>query len=177
MIIKNGIIRKKDELVNIRKEIVTALNTLVGHKDIKINIVYEYLHTRNGASASSGSDCIIGYVDNIQLSSNGDIVGDFHINDLLKLANNFTGSIDNIVCGVVDIKGKINYMISNFVIYDRFAKEVIDNAINSKETRNIVRLEDSPIEDSIGIANEENPLMRPDVQESINNAMKDFINK
>jgi hypothetical protein len=137
MSINNVTIRTKEKFDKMKSELQIALNKIVD-TDGSFKLVYQYLHNMDGASINNMDDYSIGIVKNVRKNERGDIICDVEVKDFLKLAINFTNEIDNfVVSGETDksmkhIK-KNTLRVSHFVIYDRYAKEVIKES-QSTET-------------------------------------------
>lgn len=113
------VIRSKKEQSKMNPEILQSLKSEF-HSDKKIPIIYQRLHNPNEPLVID-SDNKIGQISNTRQSSNGDIIGDIQIFNVLKLANNFEGTIDNIAASLNLDTGKVN--LDAFIIYDKVAKD------------------------------------------------------
>lgn len=123
-------IRTKEQMENMDERLVSALKSLETDNR-EIPLAYQYLHNPNKEFIVD-SDNRIGTVTNIRKSDNGDIVGAVNIISILKIASNFTGTIDNMVA---TLDPKANHVkIDAFIIYDKHAKD----EIISKNVRRVV---------------------------------------
>lgn len=172
---KNVIIREKEQLMSM-KEIVRSSLLIEANRTNKrtFPIVYRYLGNKHMFSDNVITpENTIGELSNIHLSENGDVLGDVYIIDLNKLSINFTGVIDNIVVGVDPDSGIKGIHMINAVVYDRFAKSVIDGQRLSTKSPNVIKISNSPIADKVARDKSINPLQNPEVMASIEQSMKE----
>ena len=137
-------------------------------------LVYKYLGKRDNYRTVNDipEDSIIGSITNIRQDENtGNIVCDVTIHDVKQNSDNFNFKIDNIVVCVKDGKETI----ANGVIYNSYAKSVIDGKRHQSMSKYVDKKEASPIPDIVAGDKDLNPLFMPEVQESIDSALKDEL--
>jgi hypothetical protein len=95
-------------------------------KGLRVPIVYQYLHNPN-KQLEITQDNLVGYVSNIHYVTKGEdslLIGDVEIDDLLRVAVNFEGKVDNMMAEA-DADGK-SVHIKAFIIYNKIAKDIIN---------------------------------------------------
>lgn len=133
------VIRSKEQLSFMQKEVRDALLYLVKQDNMSVPVIYQYLH-KPGVGVDVTVNNTMGMMTNIRMR-NGAIIGDVEIYDLLSIASNFTGVIDNfaITCyrkeeGHYRGTQHMAYKFDAFIIYDKTAKErVLRNKKNMEE--------------------------------------------
>lgn len=123
MSLNNVIIRTKEQLKVMNEHLREALYNKTRSSE-PTPLIYQYLHNPKNEFIVD-NDNTIGSIVNIRKNKNGDIVGDVNINSILKLANNYQGCIDNMM-GLFN-PDTSKFEIVAFVVYDKAAKELIDN--------------------------------------------------
>lgn len=141
-------------------------------------IVYQYMGTRNTYRMENTipDEVVIGKMTNIRQDDiSGDIVCDVNIYDVKQHSVNFDFKIDNFVINISDGKESI----VNGIIYNKYAKSVIDAKKRASESKFVRKMEPSPVPDDIANDKVSNPLFNPDIQKSIHDSMKggDFDDK
>ena len=116
------IIRTKAQEGKMNPALQEALSFLLKNRHKKVPLIYQYLHNPK-AELVVDADNRIGTITNVRRNSNGDIVGDVTINDILRLASNFTGVIDNMAASYHQESNHPE--IDAFIIYDKTAKDEI----------------------------------------------------
>lgn len=114
------IIRTFDQIRMMDENLVKGLTSIKPFD--KIPLIYNYLHNPNNELVIDNSNRI-GTVTNVRVNDKGDIVGDIDILDILKLASNFEGVIDNIAASINPTNGEVT--VNAFIIYDIVAKNKI----------------------------------------------------
>ena len=119
-------IRTSEQMSKMDSRLVEALKNATSEKGRKIPVVYQYLHRPNEPLVVD-VDNTMGEISNIRYNEDGNIVGDFHIINILKIASNFQGVIDNIAASPKPSSGKNPYKftLDACIVYDRVAKEEI----------------------------------------------------
>lgn len=174
MIYTNVLVRSLKELSKTNVRVRHALVT-VAHKEDKSEtypIVYQYIGTRNRLRKDNeiAEEDIIGEMTNIhQDEISGDILCDVTIYDVKKDSVNFDFKIDNLVIRI-DEDGEES--VVNGIIYNKYAKDVIDKKRQLNQSNLIEKVDPSPIPDDIANDKSENPLFNTEVQESIKSAME-----
>lgn len=138
------IIRSLEQQSKMKPEILQALKSLF-NTNKTIPIVYQRLH-KPGAPLIIDSDNKIGEMTNIRKENNGDIVGDVTVYNVLKLANNFDGAIDNIAASLNAKTGKAR--LDAFIIYDKVAKDEI-RLLKSMNANGLAKEGEIPLESSV----------------------------
>ena len=119
------VIRAEKQLKNMDSRLVEALKNSIGENYKAIPVVCQYLH-KPGEELVVDSDNTIGKVTNIRFNGKGDVVGDFEIMNILKIATNFQGTVDNIAASAKpNGKGDPKFAVDALIIYDKLAKEEI----------------------------------------------------
>lgn len=175
MVMRDIIIRNKEQLGSMHEIIRKALLDEAKRKDKRVfPVVYTYLGKKHAFSNNEITpENTIGELSNIHLSEDGDVVGDISILDVHSLSINFVGVIDNIVVGVEKDSNIKGYHMINAVVYDKFAKAVIDEKRSSERSANVIKLQDSPVADKTAQDKSMNPLQNPEVMASIEKSMKE----
>lgn len=162
-------IRTKKQMNKMDARLVDALHHLL-QESVEIPLVYQYLHNPKKEFIID-SDNRIGTVKNITKMENGDIVGDVSIKNILKIASNFNGVIDNMVATV---NPKTNSMeIIAFIIYDKHAKE----EIVSKNVRRFVDATKLPKSGEIPIMTQYGNDMMKEVSKTLISEYKTMLDK
>lgn len=168
----NVLIRNYDELI---KTVVQIRHALVEEAKSKTKntypLVYQYLGKRNNKHSvhEIQEDSVIGSMTNIHQTESGDILCDVTIHDVKQHSSNFDFKIDNVVVCIADGKETI----VNGVIYNAYAKSVIDEKRKQSESKYVEKKDASPIPDNIAGDKTMNPLFIPEVRESVNSALED----
>lgn len=115
-------IRTKMQESKMNPTLRDALSFLMKNPHKEIPLVYQYLHNPN-VELVIDSDNRIGTITNVRRDKDGDIVGDVSINNILKLASNFVGVIDNVAASIHPNTNRIE--VDAFIIYDKAAKDEI----------------------------------------------------
>ena len=177
------VIKTKEQLKQSKSEVRSALEVEVsiGTKEKKYALMYKYLgSSKPSKELGMNESDAIGYVTDIRRSDNGDIVGTVCINDFMKKSEHFQGIIDNIVVGYLPPnKNKRCYpTIQMFVIYDKYAKAIIDEKNKAKaHSQSVTKVCASPIEDDIANDKNVNPLMQPGVMDEIRKEAEEIVNR
>lgn len=116
-----------------QEPLIYALKQLVKQNNISVPVVYQYLH-KPGVELTVTTDNTMGTISNIRMK-NGAFIGDIEIYDILKIATNFTGVIDNLAVTSQQSSGKTTYKVDAFIIYDKIAKERILQKKKNMEER------------------------------------------
>lgn len=174
MIYKNVLIRSLKEL---HKTNVQCRHALIEETKSKekgtFPIVYKYMGTRNTRRFENviPKEDIIGEMTNIRQDEDcGDVVCDVTIYDVKKDSVNFDFKIDNFVVNICDGKESI----VNGIIYNKYAKHVIDAKRKLNVSDYVEKTEPSPIPDDIAEDKANNPLFDPDVQKSIHESLQEM---
>lgn len=161
---ENIIIRTKEAFDKSKPVVQTALRAeALSKAKPEFPLVYKYL---GSARASDKNDIhpedVIGTITNIRFDASGDVVCDVNVNDIMEKSRHFCNIVDNVVVGMVETRNNRRIpMIVNAVIYDKFAKSVIDKRTESKSTsNNVVKMDETPIDDKVALDKDINPLMR-----------------
>lgn len=112
------------------ERLVSALISL-DHSKREIPLAYQYLHNPNKEFIVD-CDNRIGTISNIRKNTEGDIIGDVKLMSILKLASNYTGTVDNMVASFDAETNRAK--IDAFIVYDKHAKD----EIVSKNLRRVV---------------------------------------
>lgn len=156
----NIIIRSKDQLNKMNKALTDALYETTKFSGTKIPLIYQYLHNPNSKVYVDETNSI-GFITNIRKDKMGNIAGNIIINNpLSSLSTHFTGIIDNMV--VVPNSNGSGHKILAFIIYDKGAKQTIDN-------KSQVYSKVGQIPDMMGISNEK-------MKEISNEILKEYEN-
>lgn len=133
MKLKEIVIRSKEQMDSMQKEVRDALYHLVKQNNMSVPVVYQYLH-KPGVELTVTTDNTMGMMSNIRMKD-GAVVGDIEIYDILKIASNFTGVIDNFAISQNNkIPNKPVYAFDAFIIYDKVAKErILQRKRNTEE--------------------------------------------
>lgn len=125
-------VRTREQLTNMNVQLVDALKYEINRRRGKrIPIIYQYLHNPN-VPLVVDRDNTIGYIDNIRKDKDGNIVADLEMLNLLKIASNYQGIIDNIAASFKPNEKRIT--IDAFIIYDKVAKEEILQRKKERQT-------------------------------------------
>jgi hypothetical protein len=123
MTIEGVVIRTANQQKKMNQELVRALHG--ANKNSKgIPVVYQYLHNPNEPLIVD-SDNTMGYVYNVRRNHRGDVIGDVEIMQLLRIAVNWQGVIDNIAASPKQEQNN-QYTVDAFIVYDIAAKARID---------------------------------------------------
>lgn len=119
-------IRTEEQLKKMNPQLVEAIKNSIRNEGKPIPVVYQYLH-KPGEELVIDSDNTIGKVTNMRFDGKGDVVGDIEIMNILKIAANFQGTVDNIVASVKPIgnTGRTKLTVDGLIVYDKVAKEEI----------------------------------------------------
>ena len=121
MILTDVMIRTSDQVLSMDSRLVDALNYSTKKND-KIPLVYRYLHNPNEEFIVDETNKI-GNISNIRKTSKG-YIGDVEIHDIIKLAINYQGTIDNLLVTYNTNIGR--FEVNAFIIYDKIAKSECD---------------------------------------------------
>lgn len=168
-------IRTKDELKSKEDYIVKMLISA----SKKYPLVYKY---PGGDDASKPDpEDVIGEVCNIRPAKNGDILGDVKIFPMLEKSKHFTGKIDNIVGRMEPtiLHGQRHLIptVVSFIVYDHFAKDVIDSKRKETKNEHMHHLEKSPVEAKIATDKNINPLQDVNIRDAIENSLNEFLSE
>lgn len=134
MKLNNIVIRSKKQMESMQKEIRDALYYLVRKDNMSVPVVYQYLH-KPGVELVVTPENTMGVMTNIRMED-GAIIGDIEIYDILKIASNFTGVIDNFAISRHSRdSNKPVYAFDALIIYDKVAKERILQRKRNMEER------------------------------------------
>lgn len=147
MSVEPVIIRTKEQLTNMNHVLVNALNNLA-KSNKEIPIIYQYLHNPN-EEVIVDVDNTIGTARNIIIDGKGDIVCNVKIRDLMKIASNYQGVIDNILATMNPNNNECE--VNAFIIYDKFAKqEIMDRKKLMQNNSDLARPGDIPFVSEYG---------------------------
>lgn len=106
------------------------------YKDKKYPLYYQYCQ-KNRVVEPDVSD-LIGYVKNIHVDENNNVVCDVEWNPILANSVHLMGVIDNyVIKHNKDKKGNVNYELVRFVVYNKdFKKKVEEKLMKEQETQN-----------------------------------------
>lgn len=149
------IIRTAKKFESMNEMLIEAINNLIKSKK-EIPLIYEYLHNPN-KELIIDSDNKIGTISNVRKDKKGNIIGDVAIYNILKLANNYQGCIDNLTASYHPDTKQIE--IDAFIIYDKTAKE------NIKSKRNQISDLSKPGE--AALMSEYGPEMMKDISDAL----------
>lgn len=119
-------IRTKEQLKTMNPRIEEAVRNSI-RDGRAIPLVYQYLH-KPGKELIINSDNTIGKVTNIRYDEHGDLVGDVEIIDILKIASNFVGVVDNLMASPKPMHSErdgYRLTLDGLIVYDKFAKDDI----------------------------------------------------
>lgn len=134
-------IRTRDREKTMNPALQDALSNLLKDPKKEVPLVYQYLHNpKEGLVVDS--DNKIGIVTNVRRDSHWNIIGDVVINDILRLASNFVGEIDNMAASFNKVTHECN--IDAFIIYDITAKNMVDER-RSKQSISLAKYGEIPI--------------------------------
>lgn len=133
MKLKGIVIRSKKQMDSMQEPLVHALKQLIKQTNISVPVVYQYLH-KPGVELSVTTDNTMGSMTNIRMKE-GAIIGDIEIYDILKIASNFTGVIDNLAVTSQQTGKGTTYKVDAFIVYDKVAKERILQKKKNMEER------------------------------------------
>ena len=126
-------IRTKEQEKKMNQLLQNALSILMRNPHKEIPLVYQYLHNPN-AELIIDADNRVGTITNVRRNRAGDIIGDVAINNILKIASNFVGEIDNMAASNHPDTRRVE--IDAFIIYDKTAKDEIrvrkQNVLNGR---------------------------------------------
>lgn len=132
---QNIIVRKKEQLVSMNPEIVSTLKTAC-RKQESCSLIYQPLQSKEATKdLVIDSSNRIGTIYNLRLDKEENVICDLEVFDLMKLASNFNGVIDNLIIQkVLPNKSSNHYRLKivAFVIYDVELKEKIDNQLKQR---------------------------------------------
>ena len=158
------VIRTKEQLLSMNEYLVKGLKSL--KKTDEIPLIYNYLHNpKNELVVDSNNR--IGMVTNIRKNSRGDIIGDVIISNILKLASNFVGVIDNIAASIEPSTNNIK--INAFIIYDVEAKNKVTEI--KKKSNSIAKLGEIPL-----MSNVDQDMMK-EISDTLLNEYKNLVEK
>lgn len=106
----------------------SLVNSFLARKE-KIPIYYHYCQT-DTPPVNLNENNLIGYATNLHVD-NGLLLCDVEIIHLLKLANNFDGTIDNFVLSI-NRQSDNFYTIDKFIVYDKEFKRKVDAKMNER---------------------------------------------
>lgn len=133
----NGVvIRSKEQMTTMQKELRDALLQIVKQDNLSVPVVYQYLH-KPGVEISATTENTMGMMRNIRMKDDA-IVGDIEIYNILKIASNFTGVIDNLAVSASMRNTKSTkpaYKLEALIVYDKVAKERILQKRKNMEER------------------------------------------
>lgn len=160
---ENIIIRTKEELETAKSVVKTALIAEAKSKSkIEFPLVYRYL----GKSKPYGNNHIlqedvIGKIYNIRFDMSGNVVCDVITNDIMEKSKHFSNIIDNVVVGMLQTRNHRSIpAIINGIVYDKYAKSVIDERAKTNASfDSVVKMDENPISDKIAKDKDFNPLM------------------
>ena len=175
MIYENVLIRSLEEL---HKTNIQCRHALIEEAKSKekgtFPIVYKYMGTRNTRRLENNiqQEDVIGEMTNIrQDETTGDVTCDVTIYDVKKDSVNFDFKIDNFVINICDGKESI----VNGIIYNKYAKHVIDTKRKLESSKYVEKVEPSPVPDEVAEDKTNNPLFDPDVRKSIHESIQDMV--
>lgn len=179
----NAIIRTKEQLKTSKKEIVKALLEETKNKKKRtFPVYYKYLEESRPKGVFTprlrpDESQKIGTMTDIRIADNGDIIATVNTQDVLSVSDNFSGVIDNIVVTIINT-GVENHGVPQLsldiqygIVYDKFAKKVIDTKKETTHTR-INQSEPSPKPDYVIPGIDYNPLSDPRVMDEIHEEME-----
>lgn len=134
---KDILIRSVAYLNNNDKELVSSF---LARKE-KVPIYYQYCQSTADTAVDLPQDNLLGYATNLHVD-NGMLLCDVEIIHLLKLANNFDGSIDNYVLSINRSGDKSAYCIDKFIVYDRNFKKKVEDKMEERMNELSKRVEE-----------------------------------
>ena len=117
-----AMIRTESQLKKMNPSLQDAISFLLKNPHKKVPLIYQYLHNPTKELVID-CDNRVGTITNVRRNKIGDIVGDVTINDILKIASNFVGEVDNMAASFHEDSKRIE--IDAFIIYDKVAKNEI----------------------------------------------------
>lgn len=126
MVMKSVIIRDKEHFSSMNKVLKDAIKNSMRKT---IPLVYQYLHNPD-IEFYVDDDNKLGEVSNLRFDNKGNLIGDILLYDMLHLAIHYQGGVDNIFASINQKTKKPE--VYGFVIYDKFAKSVIDDKNKNK---------------------------------------------
>lgn len=133
MKLKGIVIRSKEQMSSMQEPLVYALKQLIKQNNFSIPVVYQYLH-KPGVELSVTTDNTMGMMTNFRMKNDA-VMGDIEIYDILKIASNFTGIIDNLAVTTQQSGKGTTYKVEAFIVYDKVAKERILQKKKNMEER------------------------------------------
>ena len=131
------IVRTKEQLDSMNKELVNALHSIFDngvHETKACSIVYQFNKGTDGETMMHEIYDEIGAADYIHFEPNGDLVCDVITNDMLRKSRNFKGVIDNFVISKTTTgNGNVQYNLEHFVVYDEIVKKQMREANKRRE--------------------------------------------
>ena len=115
-------IRTESQLKKMNPSLQDAISFFFNYPHKKVPLIYQYLHNPTKELVID-CDNRVGTITNVRRNKKGDIVGDVTINDILKIASNFVGEVDNMAASFHEDSKRIE--IDAFIIYDKVAKNEI----------------------------------------------------
>lgn len=119
------VIRTKDQLNSMNKELSNALHTAFdarGWVYKSYPLVYQFNKGRDGESMRHEIGDEVGFIENIHFSD-GNLIGDVVTLDCIRKSCNFNNTIDNFVISKTTIGDMISYNIEHFIIYDNIIRK------------------------------------------------------
>lgn len=179
---KNVLIKTKEQMVatSAHPDIKKSLEIEARSKTKGVYpLTYKYLgvpgiHKDNNVTTEN----TIGSVTNIRYDANENIVADVSLEEVKNSTKHFSGIIDSTVVRFnssedLDKHKSESIVIDHFIIFDKFAKSIIDERNRKSGRSNVVKTTSSPIADVTPMDKSENPLFNPSVKESLHNSIKE----
>ena len=174
------IVRSAEQLKKSKKEVIAALDyELLGrgatYTERKYPLYYNYLQS---SKVDMSEDNLIGEIYGLKRTNEG-ITATVITYDVKKLAEHFSGVIDNVVIGLRQTHDHslFPYMECG-IVYDKFAKHIIDKKKQETDpNKQLHRIKELPTVDHTNQAKDNNPLHNPKIIKELHDLAENQIGR